>query len=131
MGGTNQLDHLALVGWRAIGRAHAHAAEAKSRDFESAFSQCALLHVVSLPGSFAHPTLGANDHETVARSCLLIAYFSCQARNQWRNAAPKVTIFRKRREQVVTMKNTKENAVLRVKPGPRSCAQNSRARLPL
>jgi hypothetical protein len=30
MGVTNQFDHLALVGCRAIARAHAHAAEAKS-----------------------------------------------------------------------------------------------------
>jgi hypothetical protein len=34
MSGTDQLDHFALVGRRPIGRAHAHAAEAKSRDFE-------------------------------------------------------------------------------------------------
>jgi hypothetical protein len=34
MGGTDQLDHLSLVGWRTIERAHAHAAEANSRDLE-------------------------------------------------------------------------------------------------
>jgi len=55
MGGANQLDHFALVGCRAIGRTHTHAAEAKSRDFQSAFSQHALLHVFSLPSSFAQP----------------------------------------------------------------------------
>ena len=44
--GTNQLDHLALVGCRAIGRAHAHAAEAESRDFEI-FSESTLLHCFS------------------------------------------------------------------------------------
>jgi hypothetical protein len=48
MGGANQLDHFALVGCRAIGCTHAHAAEAKDRDFQSAFSQRALLHVVLL-----------------------------------------------------------------------------------
>ena len=55
MGGTDQLDHLDFVGRRSIERAHAHATEAKSRDFQSAFSQCALLHTFSLPSSFAHP----------------------------------------------------------------------------
>ena len=45
--GSNQLDHLALVGCRAIGRAHAHAAEAKSRDFEI-LSERTFLHCFSL-----------------------------------------------------------------------------------
>src|ERR1700675_3320043 len=57
MRGANQLDHLAFVGWWAVKGAHAHAAEAKSRDFQPAFSQGALLHVVSLPRSFDHLTL--------------------------------------------------------------------------
>jgi len=34
MGGTDQVDHLDLVGRRPIEHAHAHATEAKSRDFE-------------------------------------------------------------------------------------------------
>jgi hypothetical protein len=54
MGSTNQLDHLALVGCRAIARTHAHAAEAKRRDFQTAFSQGALIHVFYLPDCFAH-----------------------------------------------------------------------------
>src|SRR5579864_5168094 len=44
MSRTNQPDHLALVGCWSIARAHTHAAETESRDFESAFSQDALLH---------------------------------------------------------------------------------------
>lgn len=44
MGGANQLDHLALVGCRTIGRAHAHAAEADGGDFEVVVAEFAFLH---------------------------------------------------------------------------------------
>ena len=42
-GGADQRDHLLPVRRRAVGEAHAHAAEAEGRDLE-ALSECALLH---------------------------------------------------------------------------------------
>ena len=39
MSGANQLDHLPLVCWRPIGRTHAHATEANSRDLKPTVSE--------------------------------------------------------------------------------------------
>src|SRR5208283_2096951 len=47
-GRPNQRDHLLLVSWRTVAKAHAHAAEPESRYFQVAFSKFALLHRFSL-----------------------------------------------------------------------------------
>ena len=39
-----QRGHLPLVLWRAVGKAHAHAAEAQGGDFQAALSKFAFLH---------------------------------------------------------------------------------------
>ena len=44
-GSANERNHLLLVFRRPIGPAHAHAAEAKSRDFKIAFSKLSLFHL--------------------------------------------------------------------------------------
>src|SRR5258706_10185180 len=43
----NQRDHLLLVGRRTVAKAHSHAAEPESRNFESAASQFPFLHISS------------------------------------------------------------------------------------
>jgi hypothetical protein len=46
-GVAEKRDHLLLVFGRAIRKTHAHAAEAKSRDFQISFPKFALLHCFS------------------------------------------------------------------------------------
>ena len=56
-GRPQERDHLLLVGWRTIGKAHRHAAEPKSRDFEVAVSQFALLHFLLNLWALRSPSL--------------------------------------------------------------------------
>ena len=41
---SDERDHLLPVRGRTVGKAHAHAAQAEGRDFQVAFTECALLH---------------------------------------------------------------------------------------
>src|SRR5207247_1717563 len=58
-----------------------HAAKPNGRYFQVASSKFALLHWFSLQTVSLHPRVGSNAADTVARSFLLIAYFSCNVKN--------------------------------------------------
>src|ERR1700739_2516884 len=68
-GGAKQLDHLAPVGCRAIGRGHAHAAEAKGGDLEI-LSESTLLHCFSLALCAFFFSSGLRDSEVGPDTCL-------------------------------------------------------------
>ena len=67
-GGVEKRDHLLLVFGRTVGKAHSHAAEPDSRNFQIALSKFALLHCFPLRTRSYTSRLGSNTVEAPARS---------------------------------------------------------------